>query len=102
MRRLSSASSSAVRSGMGVQFRNEKTLTPEVDNAAKSGGAGAVAHIIPLPDEHVKTGMKHYEPKQAHEYLKKNPNAIFIDCRSEMEYLFVGHPMGAILVPWID
>jgi rhodanese-related sulfurtransferase len=71
-------------------------------NGVKSGGAGAVAPIIPLPDEHVKAGMKHYEPKQAHDYLKKNPNAIFIDCRSEMEYLFVGHPMGAILVPWND
>ena len=46
--------------------------------------------------------MKHFEPKEAHEFLKKNPNAIFIDCRSEMEYLFVGHPTGAILVPWND
>jgi rhodanese-related sulfurtransferase len=46
--------------------------------------------------------MKHFEPKQAQEFLKKNPNAIFIDCRSEMEYLFVGHPTGAILVPWND
>ena len=46
--------------------------------------------------------MGHFEPKDAHEYLRKNPNAIFIDCRSEMEYLFVGHPTGAILVPWND
>jgi len=46
--------------------------------------------------------MKHFEPREAYEFLKKNPNSIFIDCRSEMEYLFVGHPMGAILVPWND
>ena len=46
--------------------------------------------------------MKHFEPRQAHEFLKKNSNAIFVDCRSEMEYLFVGHPTGAILVPWND
>ena len=46
--------------------------------------------------------MKHFEPKQAYEFLKKNPNSIFIDCRSEMEFLFVGHPTGAILVPWND
>lgn len=46
--------------------------------------------------------MKHFEPKQAYEFLKHNPNAIFIDCRSEMEFLFVGHPAGAILVPWND
>ena len=46
--------------------------------------------------------MKHFEPTQAHQFLEDNPNAIFIDCRSEMEYLFVGHPTGAILVPWND
>ena len=46
--------------------------------------------------------MKHFEPKEAHEFLRKNPNSIFVDCRSEMEYLFVGHPAGAILVPWND
>ena len=46
--------------------------------------------------------MEHLEPKQAHEFLHKNPNAVFIDCRSEMEYLFVGHPTGAIHVAWND
>ena len=46
--------------------------------------------------------MKHLEPKEAYEFLRKNPNSIFVDCRSEMEYLFVGHPAGAILVPWND
>ena len=46
--------------------------------------------------------MKHLEPKSAHEFLKKNPNSVFIDCRSEMEYLFVGHPVGAIHVAWND
>ncbi len=46
--------------------------------------------------------MKHLEPKAAHEFLQSNPEAIFIDCRSEMEYLFVGHPTGAILVAWND
>ncbi|OGA41518.1 MAG: sulfurtransferase [Betaproteobacteria bacterium RIFCSPLOWO2_12_FULL_62_13] len=46
--------------------------------------------------------MKHLEPREAYEFLKNNANAVFIDCRSEMEYLFVGHPAGAILVPWND
>ena len=46
--------------------------------------------------------MEHFEPKQAYEYLRKTPDAIFIDCRSEMEYMFVGHPKGAMLVPWYD
>lgn len=33
---------------------------------------------------------------------KEHPNAVLIDVRSAMEYLFVGHPAGAINVPWID
>jgi len=50
----------------------------------------------------VSFGVKHLQPKEAFEFLKQNPNSIFVDCRSEMEYLFVGHPAGAILVPWND
>ena len=46
--------------------------------------------------------MKHFEPKQAAEFLRANAEALFIDCRSEMEYLFVGHPVGAIHVAWND
>ena len=46
--------------------------------------------------------MEHLTPKQAHAYLKANPDAVFIDCRSEMEYMFVGHPIGAMMVPWYD
>jgi rhodanese-related sulfurtransferase len=46
--------------------------------------------------------MKHLTPPQANEYLHDNPDAVFIDCRSEMEYLFVGHPVGAHHVPWND
>ena len=48
------------------------------------------------------SAMQHLEPKAAYAFLKKNSNAIFIDCRSEMEYLFVGHPPGAIHVAWND
>ncbi len=46
--------------------------------------------------------MKHLTPKEAHEYLKRTPNALFVDCRSEMEYLFVGHATGALHVAWND
>ena len=48
--------------------------------------------------------MRHeaLEPKEAARFLTKTPNAVFIDCRSEMEYLFVGHPVGAHHVPWND
>lgn len=41
-------------------------------------------------------------PQEAWELLQDNPRAILIDVRSNMEYLFVGHPVGAIHVPWID
>ena len=46
--------------------------------------------------------MQHLTPKEAFEFLKQAPDAVFVDCRSEMEYLFVGHPKGAILVSWND
>src|ERR1043166_5172694 len=46
--------------------------------------------------------MEHYEPKQAHRFLKEHPDALFVDCRSEMEYMFVGHPIGAMMIPWYD
>ena len=47
---------------------------------------------------HVKT----LGPKQAFQFLKDHPNALFVDVRANMEYLFVGHPAGAIHIPWID
>lgn len=46
--------------------------------------------------------MKHLEPREAFQFLKQNPDAILVDCRSEMEHFFVGHPVGSILVPWND
>jgi rhodanese-related sulfurtransferase len=46
--------------------------------------------------------MKHLSPKQAYEFLQAHPEALFIDCRSEIEYLFVGHPVGAHHVSWND
>lgn len=46
--------------------------------------------------------MEHFEPKAAYAFLQQNPEAIFIDCRSEIEYFFVGHPIGAIHVAWQD
>jgi len=46
--------------------------------------------------------MQHLTPKEAFEFLQRTADAVFVDCRSEMEYLFVGHPKGAILVSWND
>ena len=41
-------------------------------------------------------------PPEAFELLKNDPAAVFIDVRSSMEYLFVGHPVGAVHIAWID
>ena len=46
--------------------------------------------------------MEHLTPKQAYEFLHTTREAVFIDVRSEMEFLFVGHPDGSILIPWVD
>jgi len=41
-------------------------------------------------------------PKAAYQFLQDHPNALMVDVRSHMEFLFVGHPTGAIHIPWID
>jgi rhodanese-related sulfurtransferase len=46
--------------------------------------------------------MNHLEPREAFQFLKQNADAVFIDCRSEIEHFFVGHPLGAIHVAWND
>ena len=46
--------------------------------------------------------VRGFSPSQAWEFLQENPRALLIDVRSNMEYLFVGHPTGSIHVPWID
>jgi rhodanese-related sulfurtransferase len=46
--------------------------------------------------------MQHLTPKEAAAFLQAHPEAVFIDCRSEWEYLFVGHPIGALLIPWYE
>ena len=46
--------------------------------------------------------MKDFTPKEAYAFLQAHPDALLIDVRSEIEYLFVGHPVGAIHVSWND
>jgi rhodanese-related sulfurtransferase len=46
--------------------------------------------------------MKHLKPKEAHDFLHQHPDAVLVDCRIEMEYLFVGHPASARHVAWND
>ncbi len=46
--------------------------------------------------------MKTLSPQAAWDFLEENPRAILVDVRSHMEFLFIGHPAGAISIPWID
>lgn len=46
--------------------------------------------------------MQQLDPKQAYAMLKENPDALFIDCRSDTEHFFVGHPSDSVHVAWQD
>jgi len=41
-------------------------------------------------------------PQQAEKMIEDDPRTLLVDIRSTMEYLFVGHPTGAVHVAWID
>lgn len=46
--------------------------------------------------------LKSLSPREAWQLMQDDPRAVLVDIRSNMEFLFVGHPSGAIHVPWID
>ena len=39
-------------------------------------------------------------PKQAWDLLRQQPAAVLLDVRSRTEFDYVGHPVGAVHVPW--
>jgi len=51
-----------------------------------------------MSDNTVKT----ISSKHSWQMLQDDPRAVIIDVRSNMEFLFIGHPTGAINVAWID
>lgn len=46
--------------------------------------------------------VKILSPKQAFERLKNNSDILFLDVRTYAENKFVGRPLNATLVPWVD
>jgi len=46
--------------------------------------------------------LKTISPQEAYRLYQDDARTLLIDVRSSMEYLFVGHPVGAVHVPWID
>lgn len=49
-----------------------------------------------------KNKVHELDSTAAFDFLRDKPQAVLIDVRAGMEFLFVGHPVGAIHVPWID
>lgn len=43
----------------------------------------------------------HINTQEAWDLIQKEPKVAFIDVRSDMEYLFIGHPSGSVNIPWI-
>jgi len=50
----------------------------------------------------VNKELQSLTPADAWKLCQENSRALLIDVRSSMEHLFVGHPVGAVHVPWID
>lgn len=48
------------------------------------------------------TTIKRIDPLAANELLEREPDARLIDVRSSVEFDYVGHPIGALHVPWKD
>ena len=44
--------------------------------------------------------MKHVTPTEAFEIQQRERDALLVDCRTEMEFLYVGHPVGAVNIEW--
>ena len=44
--------------------------------------------------------MQHLDPVAAHAFLRAEPQAVLVDCRTEIEHMYVGHPPGAEHVAW--
>ena len=44
--------------------------------------------------------IENLTPQQAWDLLQQNTSAILVDVRTQMEHAYVGHPIGAVLIPW--
>ena len=46
--------------------------------------------------------IKGISPQQAWDLLEGDPPAVLLDVRTSMEYEYVGHPLNALHIPWMD
>ena len=49
-----------------------------------------------------ETNIKEITSQQAWEILEESPQAVLLDVRTSMEFEYVGHPLNALHVPWMD
>lgn len=65
--------------------------------SAHQHGAAARLRDEPAPEK-----ICSVEPREAWSLLQSLPDALLLDVRSTAEFRFVGHPVGALHVPWAD
>jgi rhodanese-related sulfurtransferase len=46
--------------------------------------------------------IKRLTPSESWETLQTNPTAVLLDVRAALEFGYVGHPLGAVHVPWME
>ncbi len=46
------------------------------------------------------TAIRNLKPDEAYAALQANAAAILLDVRDPLEFSFIGHPLGAISLPW--
>ena len=108
------AASSAVRSGCMAGDRGESAaLNSSIGLVTRlRGPSGYGADCLGVAARAVPDATSAHVLNWRHETLQtqgsarvpaaRRHQAVFIDCRSEMEFFFVGHPVGAQHVAWND
>jgi rhodanese-related sulfurtransferase len=44
--------------------------------------------------------IENLTPQASWELMQQNPTAVLVDVRTQMEHAYVGHPIGAVHIPW--
>ncbi len=44
--------------------------------------------------------IENLSPQQAWDLMQENESAVLVDVRTQVEYSYVGHPVGAVHIPW--
>ncbi len=46
--------------------------------------------------------MEHLSPAESYAFMQAHADAVLIDVRMEIEFMYVGHPPGAVNIPWYE